>query len=125
MTTFVVDASVVLKWLRDEEGSEEARTLAREHLVAPPLLHLEVISVAARKWRWREEALLELVRQLERSGVVVDQPPLAGVARWAARGLSAYDATYVALAELHDCKLVTTDAEILELAAGVATPLTS
>lgn len=124
MTTFVVDSSIVLKWLRDEEGSEQARALAHENLIAPPLLHLEVINVAARKWRWHEEALLELVRQLERSGMVVDEPPLAGVARWAARGLSAYDASYVALAEVNECRLLTADAGILELAADVATPLT-
>jgi len=124
LTTFVVDSSIVLKWLLDEDGSKKARALAHESLVAPPLLHLEVINVAARKWRWREEALLELVRQLARSGVVIDEPPLAGVARWAARGLSAYDASYAALAEAHECKLVTADAGILELAADVATLLT-
>jgi predicted nucleic acid-binding protein len=123
LTTFVVDSSIVLKWLRDEEDSEQARTLARENLVAPPLLYLEVLNVAARKWHWQEEALLELVRQLEHSGVAVDEPPLAGVARWAARGLTAYDASYVALAEAHECRLVTSDGAILEIAADAAMPL--
>lgn len=123
MTAFVVDSSIVLKWLRDEEDSEQARALAHEDLAAPPLLFLEVLNVAARKWLWEEEALLELVRQLERSGMAVDQPPLSGVARWAARGLTTYDASYVALAEAHECRLVTVDREILELAADVATPL--
>lgn len=123
MTTFVVDSSIVLKWLRDEEDSEQARALAREDLVAPPLLYLEVLNVAARKWHWQEEALLELVRQLEHSGVTVDEAPLAGVARWAARGLTAYDASYVALAEAHECRLLTADGGILELAADIAMPL--
>lgn len=123
MKSLVVDSSIVLKWLRDEEDSDQARALAHEYLVAPPLLQLEVINVAARKWRWQEEALLELVHQLERSGLTIDEPPLTGIARWTARGLTAYDASYVALAELHQCRLVTTDTEILELAADIATPL--
>lgn len=123
MTTFVVDSSIVLKWLRDEEGSEQARALAHENLVAPPLLYLEVLNAAARKWRWTEETLLELVRQLERCGMAVGEPPLTGVARWAARGLTTYDASYVALAEAHECELVTVDRGILELAADVAIPL--
>ena len=123
MITFVVDASVVLKWIRDEEGSEEARALSRENLVAPPLMCLEVLNIAARKWQWPEDALFELVRALETSGVLIDEPPLVGVARWAAQGLSAYDAAYVALAEAHECKLVTADADILALAPKVAIPL--
>jgi predicted nucleic acid-binding protein len=123
LTTFVVDSSIVLKWLHEEHDSEQARALSRENLVAPPLLYLEVVNVAARKWRWEEEALVELARQLERSGVAFDEPPRAGVARWAARGLTAYDASYVALAEAHGCSLVTADTAILELAAEIATPL--
>lgn len=124
MTIFVIDSSIALKWLREEEGSKEAHALAREDLVAPPLLHLEVINVAARKWHWDEDALLELVCHLDRSGVTLDEPPSAGIARWAARGLTAYDGSYVALAELHECKLVTANTGILELATDIATPLT-
>lgn len=123
MTTIVVDSSIVLKWLGEEADSEKARALAEESLVAPPLLSLEVLNVAARKWQWDEEALLELVRELDRSGIAFDEPPLAGVARWSARGLTAYDASYVALAEAHECELVTVDTAILELAVDIARPL--
>jgi len=125
LTTFVVDSSIVLQWFREEEHSPEARVLAREDLVAPPLLYLEVLNVAGRKWRWQEEALLELLRQLDRSGVAIEQPPLRGVARWVAHGLTAYDASYVALAEAHESRLVTADAGILELAPEIARPLGS
>jgi predicted nucleic acid-binding protein len=125
LTTFVVDSSIVLKWFREEEHSHEARALTREDLIAPPLLHLEVLNVAGRKWRWHEEALLELLRQLDRTGVVIEEPPLGGVARWVARGLTAYDASYVALAETHECGLVTADALILELASEMARPVGS
>jgi len=123
LTTFVVDASIVLKWLREEEDSKEARALSHERLLAPPLLCLEVINVAARKWGWQEEALVELARELERSGVVLEEPPPAAVARWAARGLTAYDASYVALAEVYECRLVTADEGILGLAVDIAMSL--
>ena len=125
LTTFVVDSSVVLMWLHEEDDSQAARALAREELLAPPLLSLEVINLAARKWLWREEVLLELLRELERSGVYFEEPPLSGVIHWAALGLTAYDASYLALAESHECQLVTTDAEILRLAPDVATALSA
>lgn len=123
LTTFVVDASVVLQWFRDEPGSDEARALAREELLAPPLLYLEVVNVAGRKWRWDEGALIELVDLLDRSGVILDEATLSGVVRWTARGLTAYDAAYVALAEERECRLVTADAGIVELVPGIAVPL--
>jgi predicted nucleic acid-binding protein len=86
-------------------------------------LYLEVVNVAARKWQWQEQALVELVHQLERSGVAFDEPPPAGVAHWAARGLTADDASYVALAQAHECRRVTADWGILERAPDIATAL--
>lgn len=120
MTTFVVDSSVALQWFREEEHSHEARALTQEDLIAPPLLYLEVLNVAGRRWRWHEEALLELLRQVGRTGLLIEEPPLHGITRWVAQGLTAYDASYVALAEAHECGLVTADAQILELASEIA-----
>lgn len=51
------------------------------------------------------------------------EPVLAGVSRWAAAGLKAYDATYVAVAEEAGVSLIADDAEILEVAADLASPL--
>jgi predicted nucleic acid-binding protein len=123
VTTFVVDASIVLHWFGDGRESSAARALAREELVAPPLLYLEVLNVAGRRWGWPEEALVELPRQLDRSGVTTEEPPLRAVAQWLARGLTASDASYVALAEERACPLVTDDLETLELAPEIARPL--
>jgi predicted nucleic acid-binding protein len=51
------------------------------------------------------------------------EPDLSRVARWTARGLSASDAAYVAVAETAEVQLVTDDERILALAPAIATPL--
>lgn len=131
MTELVVDASVVLKWFgpETERHSVEARRLRADYeagrlvAVVPSLLFLELLNVAGRRWQWSEAALLELGRSLADLGLEVREPSLDAVARWVARGLTAYDAAYVALAEAGDLQLVTDDDVILEIAAGVATLL--
>ncbi len=45
------------------------------------------------------------------------------MATWVARGLTAYDAAYVALAEERDLALVTDDETIIELAPEISRPL--
>jgi predicted nucleic acid-binding protein len=50
---------------------------------------------------------------------------LGTVAAWVARGLTAYDAAYVALAEARDVVLISDDDQILEVAASISSPLAS
>lgn len=66
---------------------------------APPFLRLEVLNVAGRRWRWSEPELIDLAMTLDGPGLVLHEPSLGSVARWTARGLTAYDAAYMALAE--------------------------
>jgi predicted nucleic acid-binding protein len=131
VTEVVFDASVVLKWFR-EEGERhvgQARSLraafeAGELIVfAPPLLRLEIVNVAGRRWRWRESALVELAAALDELGFELIEPELARVAYWTARGLTAYDAAYVAVAETAGTRLVTDDDRILAVAGKIATAL--
>jgi predicted nucleic acid-binding protein len=127
----VLDASVVLKWFHSEgEGHVEAARRLRERfeagdlrVVAPPLLWLEVLNVAARSWRLSAAQLDRLAAALPELGFELAEPDLAGVARWAADGLTAYDAAYVALAEQAGVRLITDDAEIVRTASELATPL--
>lgn len=81
--------------------------------------------MAGRQWRWSEERLFDLVDRLERTRFDVLEPSLDRVALWTARGLTAYDATYVALAEERAVPLITADRQILTLAGGIATPVAS
>lgn len=131
MIDLVLDASVLLKWFRapPEPGHEEAAALRSEYekgrigVVVPPLIFLEVLSVAGRRWRWDPDALSDLAMVLGDMGFGVREPELASVAAWVSRGLTAYDATYVALAEEIGSELVSDDVEILGVATEIARPL--
>jgi len=87
---------------------------------APSLLYVEIVNVAARRWAWNENDLVAVAHDLEQLGFAAGQPALEGVARWSARGLTAYDASYVALAEQEAIPLVTADELVLRLASSVA-----
>ena len=122
----VVDASVVVKLFAStpERHAEQARELlarwedGRVSFVAPTLLTLEVLNAAARKWRFTEPALLVLVRVLRDLDIILLEPDLDRVAHWAARGLSAHDAAYVAVAEAERIRLVTDDEQIASIAGS-------
>jgi predicted nucleic acid-binding protein len=127
----VLDASVVLKWFHSEgEGRlEQALQLRRAFeagdlaVFAPPLLWLEIVNIAARRWRWSAERLDELARQLPTLGFEILEPELDAVARWAAAGLTAYDAACVAAAERAEVQLITDDGGIVDVAPDLAMPL--
>ncbi len=121
----VIDASVALDLvLATAEGREISSRLheSREDLAAPELIDLEVLQAVRRQVllkqieKRRAEDALELYAALplERFG----HRPLAARI-WALRdNLTAYDAAYVALAELLDAPIWTRDQKIAN-AAGV------
>ena len=131
MTEAVLDASVVIKWFRveGERNVDAARALrisfeAGELIVfAPPLLRLEIVNVAGRRWRWDEPALADLAVALDDLGFELTEPDLVRVAHWTSRGLTAYDAAYVTVAESVGAQLVTDDDLIIEIAGAIAQPL--
>lgn len=127
MREVVLDASVVLKWFTAEQrGSFEARELRDDYeagrlsVVVPSLLFLELLNVAGRRWRWGAEAVAELVETLADLSFEVSEPELPSVASWIARGLTAYDAAYVALAEKRKLALVTDDASVVDVAPEIS-----
>ena len=130
-TEVVIDASVVVKWLktRDETRVAAARRIRHQHqagtliLIAPGLLFLEIMNVAARKWRWPAARLARLAGRLAGLGLTIEEPSLERVAHWSGLGLTAYDACYVALAERRNTVLVTTDEQIKALGGRLVRPL--
>jgi predicted nucleic acid-binding protein len=127
----VLDASVVLKWFGTaaEDRGAAARALraayedGRLRCLAPSLLALEVLNVAGRRWGWDGDALAALAEAFVGLRIDLVDPPPVDVARWTSRGLTAYDAAYVAVAEGAGVDLVTDDRQILVAAPGVARPL--
>jgi len=131
LNELVLDASVVLKWFvgESEAGHSQARAVRADYeagrllVVVPSLLFLEVLNIAGRRWAWDEPELLELSDALDELGFDVAEPELRSVATWTARGLTAYDSVYVALAEERGTYLLTDDRQILDAAMELASPL--
>jgi predicted nucleic acid-binding protein len=131
MREVVLDASVLIKWFTDanEQEMKAARALEGQYrrgeiqVVVPYLLFLELINVAARRWAWPPDRLIEMVTGLLAARFGMGQPPLERVAYWAGRGLTAYDACYVALAEDRRTVVITADERILTVAGELAEPL--
>jgi predicted nucleic acid-binding protein len=113
--TLVIDASIAIKWVVPEPGTEAALALRRERLFAPELLIPECANVLWKKVKRREltetEALLA-ARLLERADVEL-QPmrTLLDPAVRLAMALDhpAYDCIYLALAEAIDGEFATAD----------------
>lgn len=128
--TLVVDASLVVKWLVEEQGSAEAVELAGAwrtqgaRLFAPALLHYEVTNVLFRRVLRGALSLSQaaaLVDELLAGDLTFARPP--GLHRHALEiasllGLTAaYDAHYIALAVLFDCDLWTADQRLFRAAS--------
>jgi predicted nucleic acid-binding protein len=118
--TLVIDASIAVKWVVEEEGTAEAlRLLNRSRLIAPELLLAECANILWKKVRRdelsNEEALLaarllqsadleltstrSLMEPATRIAIELDHP--------------AYDCIYLALAAERDCPFVTADERLL------------
>lgn len=122
--TWVVDASVAVKWFVEEARSMAARTVlaSGEPIIAPDLIVAEVCNTAWKKARrgeisWAQaEALVQaLPLSFEK---LVEIAPLAPRALELARQFDhpAYDCFYLALADSVSATLVTDDARVVELA---------
>lgn len=123
----VVDASVVVKWVIEEEGSKEAHRLLEAHLrgddslAAPDLMPLEVASAFWKRRRYipADKAREALVSLFE---LAIEVYPLdSHLGKRALEiaydlGISPYDGVYVALAEILSAPLVSADNTLLRAA---------
>ena len=127
MKTFVIDASVAIKWVIEEPGTKEALGLRRHRLLAPDLLIPECANILWKKVRRKELSGDEAefaARLLARADV--DLEPMRALFEPAikmalALDHPAYDCTYLALADARGCDFVTADETLSRkaLAAGV------
>jgi predicted nucleic acid-binding protein len=118
---WVVDASVVAKWVLPEPASDVALKLRGHRLVAPEFLDIECASIVWKTMRRDEitaEEALELQAEL-RDAPVERLPnaallPLAMLVATEAQH-SVYDCLYVAAAELSGLPLITADRRLARL----------
>ena len=120
MNTLVIDASIAVKWVVEENGTPEVLALRqRARLIAPELLVAECANILCKKVRRNEilkdEALLaarllqsaeiellptrSLFEAATRISIEIDHP--------------AYDCVYLALAVENKCQFVTADEHFL------------
>lgn len=124
----VIDASLVAAILFAEAHSQRARRFISDELdagralIGPDLLALEIASIAAKKV-WRGETSMAdgaaaLATTLELVTTPVEVRDLAGRAYElaAAHRFSAYDAAYLALAEVRACQIATLDDRLVRRA---------
>lgn len=122
MSALVVDASVALKWFLPEVHADAAlRLLDRDHhLMAPELVVPEFGNALWKRVLRGEASAAEAGAALEALATmpVVLQPsqPLAPLALDIAcrTRRTVYDSLYVALAVVHDCRLVTADRRLYQ-----------
>lgn len=127
MTSLIADASVLVKIIAEEDGSEAARLLLKgaEEIVCPDLAFAEAFVAIWKKQRRGELPAEHLGRApslLRR--LVTRSVPLSALFEQAAtlsRSLDhpIYDCFYLALAERDGLPLVTADARLLAAAARV------
>lgn len=130
--SFVLDASVVVAWLLDDEDEPRARAavdrLEVEAALVPQVWHVEVRSAllgAERRGRISPTDVDDCLRRVDVLPVQADlEPDLdAAFALARARRLSVYDALYLELAIRANAPLATLDAALSAAAVGEALQL--
>jgi len=115
----VIDASVAVKWVIEEEGTTEALALRDRALAAPDLLIAECANILWKKVRRNELSEQEAVFAaglLARADIeLMAMRPYLEVAVRIAVALDhpAYDCIYIALAEAEELRFVTADMSLL------------
>lgn len=122
MKTLVVDASIAIKWVIEEEGTAQALALRRgAKLIAPEFLVAECANILWKKVQRRElsrEEALFAARLLQ--GADIELRPTRSLLETATRiaidlAHPAYDCLYLALAIESRCRFVTADERFLRL----------
>ena len=117
----VIDASVIVKWFVDEEGTEKALKLRADHIdgriliAVPELLFLEVLNAlrykgaTIRKLNEANDALWDIQLQVEKTNKFILEKANELAMK---HNLSLYDAIYLAFAIVNGSPLITADKQL-------------
>ena len=126
----VVDASVIVDMLLLEPRAAAAWQAwlgVERMLLAPPIVWFEVVNALVRRRKMPSETAMARVDLLFKAGLDTADRGYGGLATaadLAARhGLSAYDASYLALAIEIDAELATLDRDLARAAVAEGVPL--
>jgi predicted nucleic acid-binding protein len=120
--SLIVDASVAVKWVANEPGSDRARALyLSDECWAPSLIMAEVGNALWKKQRMKVVSIEQTTAALR---ALPDRIRLFDVTDLAARAFaiaadldhSVYDCFYLALAERENARLVTADQRLFDVA---------
>lgn len=132
METLVIDASIAVKWVVEEEGTPLALGLRQRYrFCAPDLLTVECANILWKKTQrgeLRSEEAQLAARLLERSdielfamrGLMAKATDLAMTL-----GHPAYDCMYLCLAISQNCRFVTADERLIRLLSQKGPPAAS
>lgn len=111
----VVDASVIVKILFDEEGSTESKKLlqSNEEIIVPDILFVEIANALATKTNFSAKDIEEGLSMIYKIGLKtekINQNILIKSAKLAkVKGTAVYDMIYAVLAQEKNIDLVTAD----------------
>lgn len=124
MERIVVDASVLVKWFVDEEGSREALAIRRRYvegeveIVAPELIIFETLNALRYKGLFTEAELKRIAEALDAYAFGL-YPLRGGYAAEAIRvafenDITIYDSSYVSLAAREGAEMYTGDRDLIK-----------
>ena len=122
----VIDASVVIKWFSEEEGSSRALAIRSDHiegkktLVAPDLLIYEVANALRFKPGLNQHIATNAIKDLYDMQIDIMRPSRELTNKCTdlafMYGITAYDSYYLALGELLGLEVVTADTQLYKRA---------
>ena len=133
MTEYVIDASVVLEWVKSSEMTQKSVINLQEEIVdgkiiihAPSFLLVEVLNVLSRKYRHGKgetEAFLKFLLQFPIRYIDTQSDSVFSLLDLVYRyELSGYDALYLATAQSKKCRLISLDKKLLQVKDWVIHP---
>lgn len=119
----VFDASVIIKWFTNEEGSDRAHIHLKEYedkkfsILVPTLLYYELGNILLTKKATKHQVskIMEYLQALHLVDVNIGHDAFRKVFENASDlKITYYDASYITLMQKYDCEFVTADKKLYE-----------